>query len=257
MAYRVRALVEYDGTDYAGFQRQKRQPSIQAEIEAVLRKLTGEEIAILHAGRTDAGVHAEGQVIAFDTNWRHDVADLERGMNALLPASIAVRQVELTSARFHPRYDAKSRLYRYRILNQPTRSPLQERYAYRVGRLLDVPAMEKATQTLVGSHDFATFGRPMKGETTVREVYKVHWGRDGRLIWMDIEANAFLRRMVRSIVGAALRVGLGESTVEEFMMDFAARDRSRSAPPAPPHGLCLIAVRYAEERDDGKPARQG
>ena len=251
MSVRVRALVEYDGTDYAGFQWQPDRPTIQGEIETVLRQLTGEEIRVIGAGRTDAGVHALGQVIAFDTHWRHSLDELQRGMNALLPRSIAVREMEEAPARFHPRYDARSRLYRYRILQQPVRSPLQERYAYHVSRQLDVEAMRQATQILVGTHDFATFGQPTQGESTIRHVYHVTWQNEwvryfGNAwhIWMDIEANAFLRYMVRSIVGTALEVGYGVMTLEEFAERFHGRDRSLSAPPAPPQGLCLVAVYY-------------
>jgi len=247
MSVRVRALVEYDGTDYAGFQRQPDRPTIQAEIETVLQRLTGEETPILGAGRTDAGVHAEGQVIAFDTGWRHTLDDLQRGMNALLAPAIAVRQVQVAEPRFHPRFDAVSRLYRYRILNQPVRSPLQERYAHHISRPLDVAPMDQATRGLVGVHDFATFGLPTEGESTIREMCGIAWQQRGSLIWVDLEANGFLRHMVRCIVGTALEVGLGEIGVAQFVESFQARDRSRSGPPAPANGLCLVAVRY--ERD--------
>jgi len=246
MAFRVRAVVEYDGTGYAGFQRQTRQPTIQAELEAVLRRLTGKATRVLYAGRTDAGVHAEGQVIAFDTDWRHPLGDLWRGMNALLSRSIAMLHMEVAESGFHPRFDAVSRLYRYRILNQPLRSPLQDRYAWHVPGALDLAAMGRATQSLVGTRDFATFGLPTQGESTIRAVQSVAWERAGRLICMEIEANAFLRHMVRSIVGSAVRVGLGESSVEEFVESFEARDRARSAPPAPPQGLYLVRVTYPD-----------
>lgn len=245
MAFRVRALVEYDGTGYAGFQRQASQPTIQSELEAVLRRLTGVATRIIYAGRTDAGVHAEGQVIAFDAEWRRSLNDLQRGMNALLPGSIAVKRLETAEDRFHPRFDALSRLYRYRIWRAPVRSPLQERFAHHLSGRLDVESMRRATAALVGSHDFATFGQPTQGESTVRSVYGVSWGEDGALVWMEIEANAFLRHMVRCIVGSALRVGAGESSVGEFVESFEACERARSAPPAPPQGLCLVQVRYA------------
>jgi tRNA pseudouridine38-40 synthase len=245
MTYRVRALVEYDGTGYAGFQRQSRQPTIQADLEAVLLRLTGRETSILYAGRTDAGVHAEGQVIAFDTEWRHTLTDLWRGMNALLSPAIAVQRLEVAEERFHPRFDALSRTYRYRIWNAAVRSPLRERYAWHLPGRLDVDGMRRATAELVGSHDFATFGQPTQGESTIRAVHRVEWGQEGALVWMDIEANAFLRHMVRCVVGSALRVGLGESTIEAFIESFRACERARSAPPAPPQGLCLVQVRYA------------
>lgn len=246
MALRLRAIVEYDGTRYAGFQRQADALTIQGEIESVLRRLTREDVRILAAGRTDAGVHALGQVIAFDTHWSHSLEELHQGMNALLPEDIAVRRLDVAPAGFHPRFDALSRLYRYQIWNAPIRSPLRCRYAHHVPQALDVEAMAEATRLLVGEHDFATFGTPTQGESTIRRVYHVEWQRDGFLVWMDIAANGFLRTMVRCIVGTALQVGLGNMDKEEFAQRFAARDRSRTSPPAPAQGLCLVAVRYAD-----------
>jgi len=244
MGFRVKALIEYDGSGYAGFQVQPGRPTIQGEIEAALLRLTGEQVRILGAGRTDAGVHAEGQVIAFDTEWRHPLSHMQRGLNALLPRAIAVKELAPAPAGFHPRFDARSRRYRYRILNQPIRSPLNERYAWHVPRALDVQAMQAATRCLVGIHDFATFGQPTQGEATVREVMEVTWRCSGRLIQVEIEANAYLRNMVRCIVGSALQVGTGDCSVEAFRERFQARDRSQSGPPAPPHGLCLVKVCY-------------
>ncbi len=244
MTYRVRALVEYDGTDYAGFQRQLGRPTIQAELETVLHRLTGQATPILYAGRTDAGVHAAGQVIAFDVDWRHALADLWRGMNALLAPAIAVQYLELAEACFHPRYDALSRTYRYRVWNAALRSPLHERYAWRLPGRLDVEQMTRAGADLIGSHDFATFGQPTQGESTTRVVHRVEWGREGALVWMDIEANAFLRHMVRCVAGSLLQVGLGKWTIGQFVESHRARERARSAPPAPPQGLCLVQVRY-------------
>ncbi len=246
MALRLRAIVEYDGTRYAGFQRQAKALTVQGEIEAVLRRLTQENVRILAAGRTDAGVHALGQVIAFDTNWSHSLQELHQGMNALLPEDIAVRRLDEAPAGFHPRFDALSRLYRYQVWNHPIRSPLRCRYACHVPQALDLEAMTEATRLLVGVHDFATFGTPTQGESTVREVYRIEWHREGSLVWMDIEANGFLRTMVRCIVGTALQVGLGSMSGEEFARRFASRDRSQTSPPAPAQGLCLVAVRYAD-----------
>ena len=244
MSIRIRALVEYDGTDYAGFQRQVHRPTIQAEIESVLQRLTSVRTRVTGAGRTDAGVHAAGQVIAFQTAWRHSLDELQRGMNALLPPAIAVKELGVAADGFHPRFDAVSRRYRYTILNEPVRSPLWERYAYHVSQPLNMEPMQAATSALVGVHDFATFGRPTQGESTVRELYEIIWRRDGSLISVDLEANGFLRHMVRCIVGTALQVGLGEIGVPQFVERFEARDRARSGPPAPPQGLCLTAVRY-------------
>jgi tRNA pseudouridine38-40 synthase len=241
---RVRALVTYDGTNYSGFQRQANAPTVQAALEAALVQVTREEIGLLAAGRTDAGVHAVGQVIAFDTNWRHDPDDLQRALNAVLPADIAVLQTEEASPAFHPRYDARSRRYRYSFHNSPVRWPLGRLYNLHVTAPLDVGAMRRAAQCLVGEHDFSAFGQPPQGDSTVRRVLRVGWSGDSPWQVFDIEANAFLYRMVRSIVGTLLMVGRGEATVDEFAAVLASRDRSQAGPTAPPHGLCLMEVTY-------------
>lgn len=252
---RLRAVVEYDGTDYAGFQRQPNAPTIQAELEAALARLTQENVRILAAGRTDAGVHALGQVIAFETMWRHPPEELFGGMNALLPPAIALKRLDPAPAGFHPRFDARSRWYRYHIWNAPVPSPLRSRYMHHVSLPLDVGRMRRATDLLVGVHDFATFGTPTQGDSTIRQMIRIEWGQDGSHIWMDMEANAFLRSMARGIVGTALEVGGGAMSVEEFAGRFRACDRSQTAPPAPPQGLWLMAVRYpdgyAEEHFEG------
>lgn len=244
----VRALAEYDGTQYYGFQVQDGRPTVQGTLEAVLARVTGEAVRIRYAGRTDTGVHALGQVIAFHTSWRHPLADLERAMNALLPDDIAVRQLEpVQDPRFHPRYSARSRLYRYSVWTAPWRSPLACRFAHHEPRPLDVDAMNRCAQILVGEHDFASFGQPTQGESTVRAVYRARWYRPepaGQLLCFEIEANAFLRRMVRTIVGTLLEVGKGFRTESDVASLLALPDRRRAAPPAPACGLCLVAVEY-------------
>jgi len=241
---RVRAVVAYDGTGYCGFQRQANALTVQAALEAALAQVTQERVTVLAAGRTDAGVHAAGQVIAFDTAWRHRVGDLQRALNAVLPADIAVQEVDECAPGFHPRYDARSRHYRYTLYNAPVRCPLTRRYSLHVATPLDVAAMQRAAQSLVGEHDFATFGRPPQGEITVRHVLMAEWGGEPLWLTFDIEANAFLYRMVRSIVGTLLQVGQGGMGLGEFVAALASCDRSRAGPTAPPHGLCLIEVRY-------------
>jgi tRNA pseudouridine38-40 synthase len=241
---RVRAVVAYDGTDYGGFQRQTNAPTVQATLEATLAQVTQETVTVLSAGRTDAGVHAAGQVVAFDTGWRHGLDDLWRALNAVLPADIAVLGVEEAASDFHPRYDARSRRYRYMLYNAPVRWPLARQHSLYVAAPLDVAAMQRAAQSLVGEHDFAAFGQPPKGEVTVRRVLAAAW--DGEPPWLnfDIEANAFLYRMVRSIVGTLLQVGRGAMSVEGFVAVLASCDRSQAGPTAPPHGLCLMEVKY-------------
>jgi tRNA pseudouridine38-40 synthase len=241
---RVRAVVAYDGTAYGGFQRQTNAPTVQTTLEAALAQVTQETITILAAGRTDAGVHAIGQVVALDTAWRHGVDALQRALNAVLPADVAVRAVEVVSPDFHPRYDARSRRYQYTLYNAPVRCPLARRRSLYVAKPLDVEVMQRAARTLVGEHDFAAFGQSSQGRVTVRRVMMAEWGGASPWLTFDIEANAFLYRMVRSIVGTLLQVGRGEMNVEDFRAILASRDRSQAGPTAPSHGLCLMEIKY-------------
>jgi tRNA pseudouridine38-40 synthase len=218
---------------------------VQGALEQVLLRLTGQPSRIRYAGRTDAGVHAEGQVIAADVRWRHSLADLERAWNALLPADIAVREVaRVTDPSFHPRFSARSRVYRYAVWTAPWRSPLHERYTHHEPRPLDVERMNQAARLLVGSHDFASFGQPTQGDSTVREVMRAGWQLAGSTLHFEIEANAFLRRMVRTIVGTLLEAGKGQRSVESIGEVLAAQNRALAAPPAPACGLCLVEVTY-------------
>jgi tRNA pseudouridine38-40 synthase len=241
---RVRAIVAYDGTVYSGFQRQDNAPTVQAALEAALVRVTQERITVLAAGRTDAGVHATGQVIAFDTAWRHELVSLRRALNAVLPPDVAVQEVDECAPDFHPRYDARSRHYRYTLHCAPVRCPLSRAYSLHVAAPLDVGAMQRASQLLVGEHDFATFGQPPQGRVTVRRVLVAEWSDQPPWLTFDIEANAFLYRMVRSIVGTLLQVGRDKMGQEAFAEVLAACDRSRAGPTAPPLGLCLVDVKY-------------
>jgi tRNA pseudouridine38-40 synthase len=253
---RARAIVSYDGSDYAGSQRQADVPTVQGALEEALAQVAQETVTVLAAGRTDAGVHAIGQVIVFDVPWRHGLGELQRAMNAVLPSDIAVRQLEEAAPGFHPRFDARRRHYRYNIHHGAVRSPLARRYSLHVPYPLDVEMMDEAAQILFGEHDFATFGQPPQGEITVRHVFRASWSehddgwpcfssQDGAtLLRFDIEANAFLYRMVRSIVGTLLDVGQGRMSMSEFREAFASCERGRAGQTAAPHGLCLIEVTY-------------
>jgi tRNA pseudouridine38-40 synthase len=249
--HRYRALVEYDGTDFLGYQIQAAGRTIQGEIEKVLKTVTQSEVRIDGAGRTDAGVHATGQVIAFNIAWRHSLAELHRALNANLPHDIVISHLEITHGAFHPRFNALSRSYRYMIVNRPWPGVLQRRYAHHVRQALEVAAMREASQFLLGTHDFASFGKPSQGENTVREVKRTEWlVAAGDYLFFEISANAFLYRMVRNIVGTLVQVGLGQLAASEVKNILNARDLSRSAPPAPAHGLCLVGVTYPEEVQD-------
>ncbi len=242
---RLMAIVEYDGTDYAGFQVQRGERTIQGEIERALAAATQEEIRIIGAGRTDAGVHARGQVIAFKTNWRHSLEDLQRALNALLPKDIAIRELALAPENFHPRFSAVSREYRYSIWNKPVRSPLACRFAYHYPWPLDVSLMNEACSHLIGTHDFRSFGSaPKEGSSTVRTVYRARCTREDGFVFVELVANAFLRRMVRRIVGGLLRVGSGELTPDDFREIMMAKDPALIKVTVPAKGLCLIKVNY-------------
>jgi tRNA pseudouridine38-40 synthase len=239
---RVLAIVEYDGTAFEGFQVQARKRTVQAELERALARVTGETIRIVGAGRTDTGVHALGQGVHFDTTWPHPLAVLQRAWNAVLPSDIAIRALFPVPDDFSARYDAQSRTYRYTILNQPLRSPLAARYALWVPEPLDVAAMDTAARQLIGSHDFGAFGTPPRGTNTVREIYRAQVWREGARVHIELEANAFLYRMVRRIVGTLLLVGKGVLDQTQFALVLARQRRAAFA--VPPHGLCLIAVKY-------------
>lgn len=243
-ATKIRATIEYDGTRYAGFQEQPDQPTIQAEMERALTEVTQQKTKIVGAGRTDAGVHARGQVIHFLTSWKRSLKELLRACNALLPHDIAVREMSLAGPDFHARFSATSREYRYAILNQEVRSPLEERYSYHYPQRLDVEAMRQALACLMGTHDFASFGQPTQGDSTVREVMQASCVGEGTRICIDLMANAFLRQMVRSIVGTLLLAGKGALSPLDVERILQARDRSSAGAPAPAHGLCLIRVNY-------------
>lgn len=245
---RYRATLAYDGTAYAGFQRQAAgTPTIQGSLEMALARVSRQTVNVLGAGRTDAGVHASGQVIAFDVDWRHTPGDLLRALNANLPTDIALQSIALAEADFHPRFSARSRTYVYRLYTRRVRQPLWERTMWRIGYELDFAAMQQAAALLVGEHDFATFGQPPQGDNTVRRVLAsalAEAPQAAEPVAYRITANAFLQRMVRSIVGSLVEVGRGAMTIEGFDAAFRAADRSQAGPTAPPQGLTLVTVEY-------------
>lgn len=242
---RYRALIEYDGRNYFGFQRQREGfPTIQGELEGVLSELARQPVPVTGAGRTDSGVHALGQVISFTIEWRHEPDALARALNANLPRDIAALSVEETSSDFHPRYDARRRAYKYLVFSAPVRSPLRRLRSWHVRRTMDIERMNEATALLAGVHDYATFGLPPQGENTVREVFRAGWQENGECFEFDIEANAFLYRMVRSLVGSLVAVGVQSWQVGDFAAAMSACDRNRSAAAAPPQGLYLASVTY-------------
>jgi tRNA pseudouridine38-40 synthase len=244
--------LEYDGTDYAGSQFQGDTRTIQGALEAAWTKLTGEQVRWNFAGRTDAGVHARGQVANTRTATRHALATIQRALNALLPRDVAVLAAQDVPWDFHARYSAWRRDYRYLILNEAWPSPLERERMLHVPEALDVDGMAHAVEALVGEHDFATFGVVDRG-TTVRHCYHAAcnavW-KDGRqTIEIELSANGFLRHMVRSVVGTLLQVGRGRLGASDMATILASHDRSSAGPTAPPHGLYLERVWY-----EGQPA---
>jgi tRNA pseudouridine38-40 synthase len=247
---RYGAIVEYDGTDFLGFQIQARGRTVQGEIEKTLEKITQTFLRVVGAGRTDAGVHATGQVIAFNAVWKHSLDDLHRALNATLPEDIVVSNLKTVDSTFHPRFSALNRSYSYTIINQRWPCVLQRRYSYHIKKKLDVAAMNEAGHVLIGWHDFASFGKPPRGENTVRYVTEARWSTQNNSLIFNITANAFLYRMVRNIVGTLIEVGLGNLSLNDFSNILEARDLARAAPPAPAQGLCLIKVAYPVEHFD-------
>lgn len=247
-----RAVVAYDGTRYQGFQRQAGDtPTIQGRIEAVLERITRHPVKVTGAGRTDSGVHATGQVVAFSVCWRHATEALWRAINANLPDDIALQTLDEAAAGFHPRFDARRRMYEYTLCVAPARQPLLNNYTWQVpvNRPLDMATMQQAADLLLGTHDFATFGQPPQGDNTVRTVMQSSFAplpaaANVQMLRYTIEANAFLYRMVRRIVGTLVRVGSGQMTPAEFDAALRAADGNRIQQTAPARGLCLVNVTY-------------
>jgi tRNA pseudouridine38-40 synthase len=240
----LRATLAYDGTDFLGFQLQAGGRTVQGVLEASITKVTQSRTRVIGSGRTDTGVHAQGQVVAFRVAWRHTLADLQRALNAVLPADVVVLDLASAASGWHPRFSAVRRHYRYSVLNGPLRSPLERRYVHQVVQPLDLRALQAAAGLVVGEHDFATLGQATQGESTVRAIYRAEWHQEGARFTFDVVGNAFLRGMVRRMVGCMLQVGMGFWSPERIAEVMTARDRSLSAPPAPACGLCLMCVDY-------------
>jgi tRNA pseudouridine38-40 synthase len=252
---RYRARVEYDGTDFAGFQLQPGARTVQGELETALSRLSdGRAARIKAAGRTDAGVHAMGQVIAFEYRGRLPGTELERALDAILPSDVAVSGLRRAPRGFQPRH-ASRREYRYSIWNG-ARSPLRERTALGVRTPLDTEAMARAAATLVGRHDFRAFGGPV-GRSTTRRVHRITVRRDGRAVTIDVVADAFLRQMVRAIAAMLIRVGRGVASLDDVAAALRVTSgRAFDGEVAPAKGLCLRRVVYGPRRDDGDRERE-
>jgi len=245
MSDRFRVRLAYDGTGFHGSQFQPELRTIQGEVEKALRKLKWQGKTVLFAGRTDAGVHAAGQVIAFDYQWDHTEPELQQALNAVFPQDISAVQVRKTKADFHPRYDALSRKYQYQILCGQIRNPLQERFVWRIWPEVDVRLMKRATRDLIGTHDFAALGKPHQpGGSTVRNIIRVAWKKQGDLLIFEVVGNAFLYHMIRRIVIVTVKIGQGKTKPNAFQEYLSNPSGSASQGLAPASGLSLVEVRY-------------
>lgn len=245
---RIALLLEYDGSRYGGSQIQKNAPTVQKELEEALNKLTGEKHRVTFAGRTDAGVHACGQVASFLTPALHNTEVFRRGLNHWLPEDIAVKRALEVPLGFDPRRQARRRLYRYLVYNSPAPSPLLRQRAWHVADALDPASMAQAAACLVGEHDFASFAaRPSPPQaSTVRTVHRSEVRRKGDLVVFSMEADAFLPHQVRRTVGALVEVGLGRQTPAQFEAMLRRPETGTAGPAAPPHGLYLVRVTYRD-----------
>jgi tRNA pseudouridine38-40 synthase len=242
---RIRITLEYDGTAYSGWQVQRGQDSIQAKIEQALQRIFSEQVRVHGAGRTDAGVHARGQVVAFRPPRPFPPADLMRALNALLPPDIAVIAASCAEDSFDPRGNARSRIYEYRVLNERIRSAFEFRYAWLVRDRLDLDVMNEAAALFLGEHDFTAMRSVGSDEkTTMRRVLMSEWRREGTQLTYRVEATAFLRHMVRTMVAAMVNAGRGATTPEQVAQLLVSRNRALAPAPAPACGLYLVEVRY-------------
>jgi len=242
---RLKLVLEYDGTAYHGWQVQPGLDTIQGRLEAALSRLAGSPVHVMGAGRTDAGVHALGQVASCNAEVRLDDVSLRRALNALLPKDIVVTNVEPAPAEFDARRSARSKTYRYTLLRRAYPSALEGRYSLYVPHAADMEVMAEAAQCLVGTHDFSAFrAGTCAAATPIRTVSRAAWRAEGDLWRFEIDGNAFLQHMVRIMVGTLLDVGRGKRRAAEMPEILASRDRRRAGKTAPPHGLCLVAVAY-------------
>ncbi len=242
------AILIYDGTGFEGFQRQTRARTVQGVVEDALRQLGWKERAIRYAGRTDTGVHALGQVIAFRLTWRHSMEDLQKALNAHLPQDVAVWRIREAPEGFHPRYDARARRYVYRVRVHQVRHPLQDGYTWRVWPMPDWDLLQQATALLLGRRDFRALGTPTReAGSTVRTVYHAPWSRLGEREWaFDIVADAFLYHMVRRTVAILMAVGQGRMSLDAWRHALETPPLHPLQGLAPPQGLYLAVVYYDE-----------
>ncbi len=241
----IKLILEYDGTTYAGWQRQLNQPTIQEAVETAIEGITQTKVPVIAAGRTDAGVHAFGQVASFRINRDMTPREWTRALNAHLPETIAVRSAAIMPDTFHARHAAKGKLYEYRILNRPDRPAVDRHFCWHIYKPLDDAAMNQAAMVLIGSHDFSSFEtQPTENDDPVCRLQRLTVFRQGDQLRIEAYADRFLKQMVRSIVGTLVEIGLGKRPPHSLTHILSARDRSAAGKTAPPQGLFLVRVDY-------------
>jgi tRNA pseudouridine38-40 synthase len=246
--HRYRLLLAYDGAPFRGFARQPGLPTVQGKLETALSRVLREELRTSAAGRTDAGVHALGQVVSFETSAPlEDPADLGRRLNAMLGPEIAVLETAPAHEAFDARFSCLSRTYEYAILNREVHDPFSRHTAWHHPGPLDVASMRRASQALVGEHDFSSFGRVPEGKSPIRRVESMELEQEGQLLVVRVTANSFIQQMVRSIVGTLVKVGEGREDPDRMGDILRAADRAAAGPVAPPHGLFLVSASYPSE----------
>ncbi len=242
----ILVVLEYDGTDFYGFQRQPKGPTVQQAVEEAVKRLTGTPTRVTGAGRTDAGVHAYAQVVNFGSEARIPIERWAPALNSVLPQAIAASEAVEVPQEFHARKCAGSKTYLYRVLNRLPRSPLEGRYAHHCPGSLDLKAMQEAMSTLLGRHDFSAFARREAGDrrSPLRTVLRAECWREGQIVNLLLQADGFLQKMARCIVGTVLEVGGGARSLEEMAELLRTRERARVGASAPPQGLFLAQVEY-------------
>jgi len=242
---RIKLTIEYDGTDYVGWQVQPNGVSVQQRIELALEQLLEEKVRVHSSGRTDAGVHALGMVCHLDSERDLPLSAWREGLNRFLPESIAVRHAEIVGGDFHARFSAKGKRYRYSLLLSEVRSPLQRRTSWQVRQTLDLQLLQRAAELFVGCHDFAAFRTSgCAAESTQREIFSVTFIEDGPLLHIDICGSGFLKNMVRMIVGTLVEIGRGKRPFEDVEKLLTLDPQTSPALTAPAQGLCLMDVWY-------------
>jgi tRNA pseudouridine38-40 synthase len=246
---RIKLLLEYSGTHYHGWQVQPHTVTIQGTLEACLAKITNGPVRLHAAGRTDAGVHALGQVAHFDTTSTIALPALQRGLNSLLPEDIVIRQVSDVPADFHARYSARQKTYAYVVHNHPLRSAFRAPYAWHVPQPLDHAAMRTAAQALLGRHDFSALrASSCSARSPVRCLSCLGVKRRAERIFIVARADGFLQHMVRNIVGTLVGIGRGKMPPDAMAAILQSRQRQQAGPTAPPHGLFLVRVNYGRTK---------